>query len=265
MFLNNINDFYTRVISSVALALLLLSALFFGEIAIKILIVFFSFITFFELENLLNAKNKLDKSIPFIFFSYILFCHFNKTYENQNLLLIFLFLLNTIIIYLFLFKKSNYHFFIVGTLLNWLFVSILFFLVDDSFNLQTIFFIILIICTCDTFAYLCGKMFGKLKIVSSISPNKTLEGYIGGVLFSIITSIIVSIIFNLEILNIILFSIIISFLSIAGDLYISFFKRKLKIKDISQLIPGHGGFLDRIDSWLFSFPLSYIILKFYQG
>ena len=213
MFLNNINDFYTRVISSVALALLLLSALFFGEIAIKILIVFFSFITFFELENLLNAKNKLDKSIPFIFFSYILFCHFNKTYENQNLLLIFLFLLNTIIIYLFLFKKSNYHFFIVGTLLNWLFVSILFFLVDDSFNLQTIFFIILIICTCDTFAYLCGKMFGKLKIVSSISPNKTLgvtlEEY-----YSIITSIIVSIIFNLEILNIILFSIIISFLSL---------------------------------------------------
>ena len=62
--------------------------------------------------------------------------------------------------------------------------------------------------------------------------------------------------------NVILYVIIIIISSFIGDLYISFLKRKLNIKDFGKLFPGHGGVLDRIDSWLFSFPFSFLILQF---
>ena len=101
----------------------------------------------------------------------------------------------------------------------------------------------------------CGKIF-KGKKLTKISPNKTISGSIGSLIFSIL---LIPFFYNGEIdqslPNILLITIIISLTSQLGDLFISFLKRKAKVKDTSDLLPGHGGVLDRIDGIIFAIPL----------
>ena len=120
----------------------------------------------------------------------------------------------------------------------------------------------------DTFAYFCGRLFGKHKLCPSISPKKTIEGAIGGVVGSIacicIYSHIISAINNIpyNLLNSVLISIIIAIFSQLGDLAASCIKRDYNAKDYGNLIPGHGGILDRFDSVLLIAPLVYYSLAF---
>ncbi|MDO4661968.1 MAG: phosphatidate cytidylyltransferase [Tissierellia bacterium] len=115
----------------------------------------------------------------------------------------------------------------------------------------------------DTFAYLVGSKIGKHKIelVSHISPNKTLEGSIGGVVGCLILALIYNAYANLgiNVFLLILFTIVCSILSQIGDLIASFIKRKANVKDYGNLIMGHGGILDRFDSMLFISPIVYFI------
>ena len=134
-------------------------------------------------------------------------------------------------------------------------------------------FFILILLTCiftDIGGYTFGKIFKGPKL-TKISPNKTYSGVIGGFLLSTIFSIlyiknihVFNLYFNnrdldLQLLIIILF---ISLISQIGDLVISFFKRKSKIKNTGKIIPGHGGLLDRIDGMIFVFPFMFILTIF---
>lgn len=118
----------------------------------------------------------------------------------------------------------------------------------------------------DTFAYLFGMVFGKHKLYPSISPKKTVEGSLGG----IFGSLILLNLFNFYILKynivfIILSGILISVVSQLGDLFASKIKREIGIKDFSNIIKGHGGFLDRFDSIIFATPLVYILFHIFGG
>jgi phosphatidate cytidylyltransferase len=115
----------------------------------------------------------------------------------------------------------------------------------------------------DIGGYIFGKTIGGKKL-SKISPNKTMAGSVGSFILSIIPLIIV-INFNyldleLNLINII-FCLLISLISQLGDLFISLIKRKSKVKDTGNLLPGHGGFLDRMDGIIFAVPFSYFLLK----
>lgn len=114
----------------------------------------------------------------------------------------------------------------------------------------------------DTFAYLAGNLFGKHKLCPTISPNKTIEGSIGGVLGSILLVIVYSIYFKLgSIANIILLTIISSIIAQLGDLTASRIKRICGIKDYGSIMPGHGGVLDRFDSIIFTTPVIYYYIS----
>jgi len=106
----------------------------------------------------------------------------------------------------------------------------------------------------DTFAYIVGSNFGRTKIAKEISPNKTYEGLVAGIISSVIYGYLVCIFLNIDLLIIPCFVMGCLF-AFLGDLLISYFKRRSGIKDTGSLLPGHGGVLDRLDSHLLATPL----------
>ena len=138
------------------------------------------------------------------------------------------------------------------------------FYIRENSDLYLFLFIILICIFTDVGGYVFGNIFKGPKLIK-ISPKKTYAGVLGGFLFSLIAGLSFMKIFGtnyLEIFNInIFFSIlIISLISQIGDLIISFFKRKAKLKDTGNILPGHGGLLDRVDGLIFVMPFVYLNL-----
>lgn len=117
-------------------------------------------------------------------------------------------------------------------------------------------------CVCDMGAYFVGVSMGKTKLCPEISPKKTVEGSLGGIVSSVIVTLIITLCFDYfdKILPTLLLTIPLCVAGMAGDLFASIIKRKVGIKDYGDLIPGHGGILDRVDSILFISPLVFCLL-----
>jgi phosphatidate cytidylyltransferase len=163
-------------------------------------------------------------------------------------------------------KKINFRF----LMLNIITFSYNFFIFCNfSFEIhkyESPIFFIYIICICfftDIGGYVFGKIIGGKKL-TKISPNKTISGTIGSFVFSIIPLILI---LNIDYLDLefnlknIIFCFLISLISQLGDLFISFIKRKAKVKDTGNMLPGHGGILDRVDGIIFAVPFSYFLIK----
>lgn len=116
----------------------------------------------------------------------------------------------------------------------------------------------------DSAQYYCGRAFGRTPLAPSISPKKTREGAIGGLLFGTGAMALGGywVFPDAPLLLLVLVSACVTVLGMVGDLFESMLKRSAGVKDSSHLIPGHGGVLDRIDSWLFAAPLYYAFLKY---
>ncbi|MCI1822082.1 MAG: phosphatidate cytidylyltransferase [Megasphaera sp.] len=110
----------------------------------------------------------------------------------------------------------------------------------------------------DTFAFAVGKLKGKKKLCPAVSPSKTVEGFFGGILGTIITAVVFSLIFKFSLLHGLVIGIIIAIMAPLGDLIESILKRVCDVKDSGNIIPGHGGILDRFDSLLFAAPAVYV-------
>ena len=136
----------------------------------------------------------------------------------------------------------------------------------EIYKLQGPVFFIYLISICiftDIGGYVLGKIIGGKKL-TKISPNKTISGAIGSFLFSLIPLILFSYFNYLDLefnLSNIIYSLLVSLISQLGDLFVSYLKRKSKIKDTGKILPGHGGVLDRIDGIIFAVPFSYFLLK----
>ena len=136
--------------------------------------------------------------------------------------------------------------------------------IRENYDLNVFLLIITICIFTDIGGYLFGNIFKGPKL-TRISPKKTYSGVFGGFLLSLISGLIFSNYFSVEqkIFNkdlfLLLIILFISMISQIGDLIISYFKRKAKLKDSGKIIPGHGGLLDRIDGMIFVFPICYLI------
>jgi phosphatidate cytidylyltransferase len=142
-------------------------------------------------------------------------------------------------------------------------VYLIFTIESENTNLKIyLLYSVLVAILSDIGGLICGKIF-KGKKLTKISPNKTISGSIGSFMFSIL---LIPFFYKVQIdqslVNLFLITIIISLTSQLGDLFISLLKRKAKVKDTSDLLPGHGGVLDRVDGIIFAIPLGIFLFIF---
>ncbi|MCV2506351.1 MAG: phosphatidate cytidylyltransferase [Candidatus Lightella neohaematopini] len=157
--------------------------------------------------------------------------------------------------------KSLFGIFTIVPLLYDIMIIYLYYYNIGLFKNALLLYLLLIISSIDSISFLCGSYFGNKKIIPIISPNKTWEGFIIGLILSVIISFtLINMMFNYNKLFLMISSIISLLLSIIGDLIESMLKRLANLKDSGNILPGHGGILDRIDSFSISIPIFTFLL-----
>ncbi|PCS00590.1 phosphatidate cytidylyltransferase [Lactococcus fujiensis] len=131
-------------------------------------------------------------------------------------------------------------------------------------GIAIVFLALFIVWSTDIGAYFIGKSVGKNKLIPSVSPNKTIEGSLGGILCAVVVAVIMYFLYSTNLpqigyFKLILFTIIFSIVGQIGDLVESSIKRHFGVKDSGKILPGHGGILDRFDSLIFVFPVMHIL------
>ncbi len=265
--LMNVQEFRQRFISTTILSFLFLLLILLGNPYVTIFFsILFSFV-FYEYEKL--TSKTLQKSQFFkILFLQVIFLFFTifKIYKIEIVSLFFnnnvIFLLIAVffnIIFLF-YKKSNFINFFLSNLIIVSFFSLIVIL-QFSNGLYTILYAVILVSTMDIFAYLGGKLFGKRKIIPSISKGKTIEGTLIGLTSTIFISYCIKDLMYLNVIYSLIYGFFIGILAFSGDLLESAFKRKIGVKDSGKLIPGHGGLMDRFDGYFLVIPFLYISLN----
>lgn len=253
------SDLKVRLISaSVALAILI-AALYLGGVYLKGFLFIISLIMSYEL---VNALKKVGFNIPLVVFFMGNALHF-ATYLFDLPAYFSLMMIFFILGIFFVFNNEVDLNDIGYGLLVVVYIPYLLYPVIPLVNTIYLYMIFVIAFSTDTFAYFIGSKMGKHKLMPIISPNKSVEGAVGGTIGCVIISILVLHYTNHPWNGMTIFWIILmSVLGQIGDLFASAIKRKTGIKDFGYILPGHGGILDRLDSMLFIIPMMYFYTQF---
>lgn len=254
-----------RAISGLLYISILVVSILSSEFIFISLFFLIGFVCLLELEKLLRLKSYALYAVHALFF--ILFSYI-KFDANATLVLLCI----TIFVNLFLakdllfikkipvFEKKKYIILIFYLISSMVFLTLIP-TYSGTFRPELIVGVFVLIWTNDTFAYIVGKNFGKNKLYKQISPNKTIEGFIGGIIFSCIAGYFIYYFTHyLNFQSWLGMAIILSVFGTIGDLIQSKFKRQAGVKDSGKLMPGHGGLFDRLDSIIFSSPFVYAYL-----
>ncbi len=265
-------ELIVRAISGVLYVVLFLLSLQSQHLLIGLFFVF-GLISIAEFNKLINQKG-ISSYVIFII-SYLVFAYwqlvldtnegFNETIQILHVLTIFvmLFLIKD------LFSKKTLPLFITNKYINTTFYlsSAFIFIIlianyYEAFNPNILLGAFILVWVNDSFAYLIGKNLGKQKLFPSISPKKTVEGFLGGLFFACISSYFIAKYTNtLGFTQWLILAIIVSVFGTFGDLIESKYKRQAGVKDSGVIMPGHGGLLDRLDSIIFAAPFIYLFLR----
>lgn len=261
------SNLVTRAISGIIYIAIFLFATLFSKESFIGLITIFGLLSVYEFNKMIQLKSL----IPYLLL--LLLAYFTYTQPKVELIWVILSLTLIcairLIAYLYS-EKENYpthNFEKIDLAIRYIVFSFLFlFLIPfskSSYNPNIIIGILIIMWTNDSFAYLVGKNFGKNKLFERISPRKTIEGFIGGLIFAVIAGVIISKYFTqYSLLNWIIIAIITAVFGTVGDLIESKFKRRANVKDSGNIMPGHGGILDRLDSLIFAAPFVYLYIHY---
>jgi len=274
------NEFYTRLLTSAAYVSVLLIPLFINEYLFYFVGFICSLILVFEFIKLITnynhkflstdaGKSNLILYLTFPLYISLFLLSYNWIFQLFFLLLI---IITNILLGFSLLKKKVFsfsilknrfigHFYLVGSLV------VLFSMpkISELYNPYFIFCFLILVWISDSAGYVFGVNFGKRPLLKSVSPKKSIEGFVGGIIFSVIFSIVfynyLNLGFSLE--QWVILGLLTTAIGALGDLVQSQFKREAGVKDSGNLLPGHGGLYDRMDSIIFAAPFIYLTFKIF--
>lgn len=271
------NNLVKRIITAVLCLILIIGCLLLGEYTYFVISFAINLIALYEFYKIIPVNTKAPNKYLGIATGSILFILsfiISSGSFDEKLYLIMIPLLLAVFIFELFRKRENPAANIGITILGIVYVSlplsILNYLVfpaggTSEYTYRILLAYLILIWTNDTAAYFSGITAGKHLLFKRISPKKTWEGFIGGLLFTFIVAWAVSGLFDdLDRTDMLVFAGIVSLIGVAGDLTESMFKRSINVKDTGSLLPGHGGILDRVDSILMTSPLIFIYLELFK-
>ncbi|MCR5771317.1 MAG: phosphatidate cytidylyltransferase [Butyrivibrio sp.] len=268
----------TRVLSSIVIGVVLAITLVLGGYVLGGVSLIVAQIAYYEIAKALgvfeeDGKTGLLYKVGFVgvvlHYALVIYLHDTKTYLFS---ILFVFL-TVMVTYVLSFPKYKAHQ-AIGAVFAFLYAPVMLsfiYLLRLRENGEFLVWMPFVAWICDTFAYLTGRAFGKHKMTPILSPHKTIEGGIGGIVFSVLAGAIFGFIMvkakgleSIIIAEFMVITFIASIISQLGDLSASAIKRDMNIKDYGKLIPGHGGIMDRFDSVIFVTPFIYGLVVFFM-
>ena len=274
-------EFYTRSFTALAYAIVLLFPLFFNQYLFYIVGFICSLILVFEFIKLVSDYNHKFLSVDsgksylilYLTFPLYLSLFILSKYPEFQLVFLIIIVTTNVLLCFSLLKKKFFsfsilknrfvgHFYLVGSLVIFFSMSN----VLGTYDPLIILSFLSLIWISDSAAYVFGVSFGKRPLLKSVSPKKSIEGFIGGVIFSILLSLFFSFYININFSMVqwLIIAVVTSVLGTLGDLVQSQFKREAGVKDSGKWLPGHGGLYDRMDSIIFAAPFIYLLIKIFE-
>ncbi|MDR2834017.1 MAG: phosphatidate cytidylyltransferase [Streptococcaceae bacterium] len=262
-----------RVITAAVALLVFLPAVIVGGIFIELLAVLLGIVAVYELFKMRNLELKSLEGVVTVLGVVFLIFPFDKYVmvlpNDSNWILFFVSVL--LLLGMVVFSNNAYTFEDAGfPILSMLYVGVGFsyFVQARESSVEALFLALFIVWATDIGAYMVGRKYGVRKLAPNISPNKTVEGSIGGVLSAVVITMIFLFLFpssehfDLPFVYVVIMSAVFSVFGQFGDLVESSIKRYYGVKDSGNILPGHGGILDRFDSLLFVFPIMHLFNLF---
>ncbi|NLI58230.1 MAG: phosphatidate cytidylyltransferase [Clostridium sp.] len=267
----------TRVISGVIGFCILVAVLLAGKLVLSIAVSIICFIALYEFYKSISKAGYKPVKLPGYLSAFILaflgFDHSLTPTEFSGFLRIFVFISIVFLFSFIIFQNKKHNIIDISlSFFSIFYITFLFSFIILTRNLTggkyLVWFIFIGAWATDTFAYFSGRLFGKRKLIPSISPKKTVEGSIGGVVGCMLITVLyglylskINIFDGLAIYQLAPLGLLCGIISQVGDLAASSVKRYVNVKDYGNIMPGHGGALDRFDSILFCAPVVYFYIN----